>query len=352
MSIKILFGSCIFTLIATICMAKEFGSDRAIAQEIISLIKHDEDVNVRRKIHNEVFKKYLYQIDTATAFAEQGIKDSWVRSFFYKDGFGPTIAELVKGLVYLSEQKAPKLYALVKEVAKAAHVPMPPVFLAGDKEFFNALASSLSPSVSMIVLGQKLVEEMTDEELRGVIAHELGHVAYNHIPKTIITNLLLFSASIALSLWITNKICSQPQYYYRGAISSDERWSYFMITNTLLTIATFLISVYLTYRHECQADDAAIATVGAQPFLSSMEAIKKYIMGELEIFDKEHAYCLEQLKTLEKFEPEEAKSIKENLEKLKTETHEKIEKSLDQDWDHPALNKRIEYGREQLNLQK
>ena len=351
MSIKNLFSLCIFTLIATTCMAKEFGQDQAIAQEIITLIKHDEDVKLRRKIHNEIFKKYLYQIDTSTAFAEQGIEDSWWRSFFYKDTFGPAIAEFVKGLVYLSEQKAPKLYALVKEVAQAAHVPTPPVFLAGDKDFFNALASSLSPSVSMIILGQKLVEEMTDEELKGVIAHELGHVAYNHIPKTIITNLLLAGATIALSLWIVDKICPQPQHYYVYS-RSDDRWNYFMVISVLLNIATFFISVYLTYRHECQADDAAIATVGAKPFLSSMEAIKKYIMDELEIFDKEQAYCLEQLKTLENLEPEKAKNIKEKLEKLKTETHEKIEKSLDQDWDHPALNKRIEYGKEQLSLQK
>jgi len=332
----------ILLLSTTVCKAKEFGQNQTIAQEIATLLANDEDIKARQEMTNVSLKAQLYVIDVATAFAEQGVEDSWWRSFFYEDSVGPCIAEQLNGLIPLCSKKAPKLHTLIEEVAHACNIPTPPVFIAGKKDVFNAMACSFSHNLSMVILGQKLVEEMTDNELKAVIAHELGHIKFNHVPKAMITNLALFGGSIALAAYVAYKIHNvDPQTLF-------ETLAIFSATGA----AVSLIAVYATYRHECQADDEAIRAVGAQPFVDSMEAIKKYVMNQLAIFDKEQAYCIAQLKRLEELAPEKAAKIKEDLEEMKTDMYKEIQEHLDTDWDHPAVNKRIEYGKQQLSLQK
>jgi Zn-dependent protease with chaperone function len=203
------------------------------------------------------------------------------------------------------------------------------------------MATSFSPNISMVILGQKLVEEMTDDELTAVIAHELGHVKFNHIPKNIIMNLALAGGSVALASYIAYKM------HHVGPRALLETIGIFSATG----VAIGAISVYVTYRHECQADDEAIRAVGAQPFVDSMEAIKKHIITELGIFEKEHTYCVSQLKKLEDLNPEKAADIKDTLDAIKNRVYSRVQSHLDTDGDHPALNKRIEHGKEQLAAQ-
>lgn len=325
-------------LCTTICNANEFGQNQTIAQEIATLLANDVDIKARQDMTNASLKAKLYVIDAATAFAEQGVENSWWRSFFYEDSVGPALAEQLNGLIPLCPQKAPRLHLLVEEVAHACNVPTPPIFLAGNKDIFNAMACSFTQNISMVILGKKLVEEMTDNELKAVIAHELGHVKFNHIPKALITNIVLLGGGVALAAYGVYKLHNvDPQTLLET-----------MAIFSAAGAAAGLIAVYTTYRHECQADDEAIRAVGAQPFVDSMEAIKKYIMSELAIFDKEQAYCVSQLKRLEELAPEKAAKIKEDLEEMKTNMYEKIQEHLDTDWDHPALNKRIEYGKQHI----
>lgn len=326
MDIKVIL---LLLLCTTVCNAKEFGPNQTVAQEVATLLANDEDVKMRQNIHATSLKTQLYNIDIATGFAERGIKDSWLRSFFYKD---------TDGFIYLCPKKTPKLHALVEKVAQACNVPTPPVFLAEDKEMFNAMATSFSPNISMVILGQKLVEEMTDDELMAVLAHELGHIKFNHIPKKIIMHLALAGGSVALASYIAYKL------HNVGPQALLETIGIFSATG----VAIEAISVYVTYRHECQADDKAIRAVGAQPFVDSMETMKKYIMNELAIFDKEHAYCVSQLKKLEELNPEKAADIKDTLDAIKNRMYSWVQEHLDTDGNHPALNKRIEHGKEQL----
>jgi len=67
------------------------------------------------------------------------------------------------------------LYKIVKEVAKKANVPMPKVYIIPDKNS-NAFATGRSPKHSAVAATEGILDLLNDEELKGVMAHEISHV--------------------------------------------------------------------------------------------------------------------------------------------------------------------------------
>src|SRR3990167_2912330 len=75
----------------------------------------------------------------------------------------------------LSKSEAPQVYRAVREIASREHMPMPKLYWIPTKTP-NAFATGRSPSHASVAVTAGLVELMGDEELKGVLAHELSHV--------------------------------------------------------------------------------------------------------------------------------------------------------------------------------
>lgn len=75
----------------------------------------------------------------------------------------------------VTEAEEPRLYAIVKNVAEKAGVPMPEV---GVSEVYmpNAFATGRSPKDAAVVATRGLLNLLPDDELEGVMAHEMAHV--------------------------------------------------------------------------------------------------------------------------------------------------------------------------------
>jgi Zn-dependent protease with chaperone function len=72
--------------------------------------------------------------------------------------------------------------------------------------YLNAAAKKLLLSSGAIILEKKLVKEATDEELEAVIAHEIGHIKYNHVNRAIAWRVgLLATSAIALGAAIAKE---------------------------------------------------------------------------------------------------------------------------------------------------
>jgi len=69
----------------------------------------------------------------------------------------------------------PQLYNVVEEVAIAAGIPPPPVYLIDDTAL-NAFATGRDPQHAAIAITRGLREKLTRDELQGVIAHEMAHI--------------------------------------------------------------------------------------------------------------------------------------------------------------------------------
>jgi heat shock protein HtpX len=73
------------------------------------------------------------------------------------------------------ESDAPKLYKIVKEVSELAKIPMPKVY-AIPGNFMNAFATGRNWKNAAVAVTQPMLESMEEEELKGVIAHEISHI--------------------------------------------------------------------------------------------------------------------------------------------------------------------------------
>ncbi|MES2905917.1 MAG: zinc metalloprotease HtpX [Pseudomonadota bacterium] len=82
------------------------------------------------------------------------------------------------GARQVSASEQPELYAMVEHLARNAHLPMPKLYLI-DNEQPNAFATGRNPDNAAVAVHTGLLKRLSQEEVAGVIAHELAHIK-NH----------------------------------------------------------------------------------------------------------------------------------------------------------------------------
>jgi len=75
----------------------------------------------------------------------------------------------------LSEEQAPRLFQMVRELAHSAGVPMPRLYVIPASQP-NAFATGRSPKHAAVAVTEGITQLLSESELRGVIAHELAHI--------------------------------------------------------------------------------------------------------------------------------------------------------------------------------
>ena len=95
----------------------------------------------------------------------------------------------------ISKKDAPKLYRIVENLSITAGLPMPKVYIIEERQP-NAFATGRDPQHSAIVVTRGLLDLLEDEELEGVIAHEMAHIGNRDI--LLQTVLVILVGAIAL----------------------------------------------------------------------------------------------------------------------------------------------------------
>jgi heat shock protein HtpX len=95
----------------------------------------------------------------------------------------------------VDESSAPQLINVVREMAIAANVPMPKVYLIDDTAP-NAFATGRDPQHASVAITTGLLEKLDREELQGVMGHEMSHVRNFDIRFSLIVGVLVGSVAL------------------------------------------------------------------------------------------------------------------------------------------------------------
>lgn len=88
---------------------------------------------------------------------------------------GSKMSLALNGAKEVSKQREPRLYRMVENLSITTGIPMPKVYIM-DEPGLNAFATGRDPNHSAVAVTSGLLEALDDNELRGVLAHELGHI--------------------------------------------------------------------------------------------------------------------------------------------------------------------------------
>lgn len=88
---------------------------------------------------------------------------------------GSKMALAVNGAHKVEKREQPRLYRIVENLSITEGLPMPAVYIIDDPSP-NAFATGRDPNHSAVCVTTGLLEIMDDQELEGVLAHEMGHV--------------------------------------------------------------------------------------------------------------------------------------------------------------------------------
>jgi heat shock protein HtpX len=114
---------------------------------------------------------------------------------------GDSLVLSVSGAKEVDETSAPQLLNVVREMAIAANVPMPKVYVIDDTAP-NAFATGRDPKHASVAITTGLLEKLDREELQGVIGHELSHVRNFDIRFALIVGVLVGSIALLADFFL------------------------------------------------------------------------------------------------------------------------------------------------------
>ena len=114
---------------------------------------------------------------------------------------GDKLVLAASGARPVDAQAAPQLMNVVQEMAIAANVPMPAVYVIDDSAP-NAFATGRDPKHASVAITTGLVEKLDREELQGVIGHELSHVRNFDIRFALIVGVMVGAIAILADFFL------------------------------------------------------------------------------------------------------------------------------------------------------
>jgi heat shock protein HtpX len=182
------------------------------------------------------------------------------------------LALRMAGAREVSPQEAPRLHRIVEEVTSLTSLPKPRVYVV-DNPQPNAFATGRNPKHAVVAATTGIMDLLDDRELKGVMAHELGHVGNRDILIGAIV--AVFAGAIAM---IANVLQFRMIFGGLGGGDDDAPNPIFaLIAIILLPIAATIIQLAISRTREYEADRTGAKTTHDPEALAS--ALEKLEMG-------------------------------------------------------------------------
>ena len=170
----------------------------------------------------------------------------------------------------VSEGEAPRLYRMVRELTMRANLPMPRLYMIPSEQP-NAFASGRNPKHAVVAVTEGISKLLSEEELRGVVAHELAHIRHRDI---LISSVV---AAVAMGItFIARMAMWGAMFGGFGGSDDDEGGGGFglLIMAILAPIAAFVIQMAVSRSREFEADrGGAEIAGGGEPLARALEKL-------------------------------------------------------------------------------
>jgi heat shock protein HtpX len=175
--------------------------------------------------------------------------------------FSDKIVLAAYGARPIDEAAAPRLYAIVHRLATRAGIPMPRVYMI-PSETPNAFATGRNPQHAVVAVTEGIMRILDEEELEGVLAHELSHVKNRDVLISTV------AATLAGAITYLAHMAQWAAMFGGRSRDDDEGGSNpiaMILLAVLAPIAALLVQMAVSRSREFQAD-ATGARVAGRPW--------------------------------------------------------------------------------------
>jgi heat shock protein HtpX len=190
---------------------------------------------------------------------------------FFSYWFSDKIVLKMYGAQPVDEAQAPQLYGMVRRLAQRAGIPVPKVYLI-PTDTPNAFATGRNPEHAAIAVTEGIMRILDEEELEGVLAHELSHVKNRDI---------LISTIAATLAGAITYLAHMAQWgaIFGGRSHDDEEGGsnplVMMVFAILAPIAAMLVQFAVSRAREFQADATGARLAGRPwPLAKALEKLE------------------------------------------------------------------------------
>jgi heat shock protein HtpX len=174
----------------------------------------------------------------------------------------------------ITEDQAPDLFRIVREVSQKAGIPMPRVAVI-PTQTPNAFATGRNPKRAVVAVTQGILGMLTEDELRGVLAHEVSHVRNRDILVMTVAATIAGAISYLAQIAMWNTMLGGG----RNRNASEGTMVVAVLGMILAPIAAMLVQLSISRSREYKADYSGAKTIG-QPLalasaLQKLEAANK-----------------------------------------------------------------------------
>lgn len=173
-------------------------------------------------------------------------------SWFFSD----KIALAAYGAQPISAASAPGVYRIVQRLAQRASLPMPSVYLIPSHSM-NAFATGRDPEHAAVAVTAGIVQLLSEEELEGVIAHELSHIAHRD------TLTQAVAATVGGAIAYLGQMASYSMFWFGGGRNNEGQNPIgLLVTMIVAPVAATIIQLGISRTREFAADAGAARLTG------------------------------------------------------------------------------------------
>lgn len=178
--------------------------------------------------------------------------------------FSDTIVLRMHNAQPITQEDSPEIFAMVERLARNAKIPMPKLYVIPD-DSPNAFATGRSPEKGAVAMTDGILRVLSMDELEGVIAHELGHIAHRD------TLIMTVAATISGALSSLGNMAMWGAMF-GGRSHDDEEGGHpaaMLVSAIVAPFVAMMIQMAISRSREFLADEAAAKYSGKPWALAS-----------------------------------------------------------------------------------